>query len=1598
MGNAKMWKEGGFRRRIGIACLSCLALGAMIATGEAKAYAQPSVISENAIEAGLTDAEALDRQGAETVVTDTYGDLTYTLDDAGLLVISGSGKMNSASKTNYPWYAYREQIKELVIEEGVTTIGNYAFANDYSALTTVTIPASVTSCPTSTGTAPFAGDPALEKVIFSKNRSAIPGYICYNLPALTTVVMEEATEEEVAAGAKLIESIGTYAFSKCTSLTSFAFPDSLKNIQSRAFSGCTALALLNLPEGLELIRSYCFEDADALTSVVLPSGLKTAENKIFYKCDLLSSVTLSSDLNSSNDVLSGSSVTRLVVGEDVTKIPAYFCQDVSTLTDIIYEKPEGLKEIGNYAFDGCKNLMYFPIPAAAQDLSIGNYAFRNLFLPTTVSLENVKSMGNDAFLNCKGITKLTFPAGITMGQYCFDGCSGVVEAVFSDTITTIPAYACYGLQNLERVTIPDSVTKIDSYAFYNCKKAGLVIPGEVTEVGDYAFYNCSSAFSLPTSILKIGQYAFYNCDGIETVQLPGTLTSLGSNAFYDCDGIKELYLPGALDGKFNNNVFGSCDNIQKMTFGYGFTKIPSGICSGMKKLETVICEADPETLTSLVDTVDNNAFSECEKLSAFVVNGSIKTLGQSAFYNCQALPYVPLNEALTMIPKQAFYNCSVLGDVQIPAGVTEIGNQAFYNCKAIKYVTLPKGLTKLGESAFYGCEALLTVNLEDTALTLIEQSTFRGCLGLKRVILPKTVTAINSYAFEGCKNVNTIVLPEKLETLQGAAFANIEKVTQITIPDTLRVVTKVSDYGPFSNDTALIQAFFTGKRRTIPAYLFKDCKALSVITIPDTVLSIGEYAFYGCKSLPTLRFPGQLMEIGSYAFYGCESLTEADLVPMCVSIGTYAFDGCTNLQSVSFSDRLTTIPNYAFRNCALKTVTIPNSVTSIGSYAFYNNPDLSQITIPGNVKSIPSNCMNVSTSTVIGAKDSEAEKFATNKKYTFIVGTQAASMSVSDPSDITIGVGQFAYRDVLVTPAGSVSAIVWETGEKSVATVELDQMDPAKAKIKGVGEGSTTLTVTCGAFTKNWNITVDKRLSAITFEKKDYYVTDLTKTIQAKYTTNPKDTEIKPVWKSSAPYVADVDQNGLITPKGAGVARILLKDTITGISDYCFVHVNVEQTITAVTLDKHDLYLTKYPDEIHVYTTPAQAGARKFTITVDKPGALSASVKEGAITLQPLAKGLVTVTVTDQKSGLYDRCTVSVDPDAKPVEAITTPQEEIKVEDVGKPFTIPVTIEPADATYQKLKWTSSDPSIAMVDENGLVTPLRGGEVMIVATSLDGSRSVSTKVEINCLVSKLTIDTSGLSMKKGQSYQIKAIAYPFESTENVLLWYTNDPAVCIVDRNGLVTAVGAGKTKVKCQTRDGSLLSAECVVEVKEDEAQQSQTDPQARDEVKATENPAYQQAEAEYEKSKAAYEQRKADAAAGKLIPKNEPAKPAQPKDQEITQTVTQTVVIPAKGEKSPSKVSVPKVKLKKVQKKKKKLSVSFKKAKGVDGYQIQYATNKKMKKASKQMITGNKKSSVTIKKVKGKACYVRIRAYKKANGLKVYGAWSKVKKAKAGK
>ena len=268
-------------------------------------------------------------------------------------------------------------------------------------------------------------------------------------------------------------------------------------------------------------------------------------------------------------------------------------------------------------------------------------------------------------------------------------------------------------------------------------------------------------------------------------------------------------------------------------------------------------------------------------------------------------------------------------------------------------------VTSIGSSAFYGCSGLTSVTISD-GVTSIGAGAFSGCSGLTSVTIPDSVTSIEGYAFYGCSGLTSVTIPDSVTSIEDSAFYSCSGLKSVTIPDS---VTSIGDYA------------------------FDGCSGLKSMTIPDSVTSIGGYAFSGCSGLTSVTIPDNVTSIGLSAFAGCSGLMTFDVgvgnvsyktvdgliltkdgktlvavpggrtsvtIPDSVTnIASYAFDWCRGLTSVTIPNSVTSIGSSAFSGCSgLTSVTIPNSVTSIGAGAFQACSGLTSVTIPNSVTSI----------------------------------------------------------------------------------------------------------------------------------------------------------------------------------------------------------------------------------------------------------------------------------------------------------------------------------------------------------------------------------------------------------------------------------------------------------------------------------------------------------------------------------------------------------------------------------------------------------------------------------------------------------------------
>ena len=367
--------------------------------------------------------------------------------------------------------------------------------------------------------------------------------------------------------------------------------------------------------------------------------------------------------------------------------------------------------------------------------------------------------------------------------------------------------------------------------------------------------------------------------------------------------------------------------------------------------------------------IENEAFSNCDKLAGISIPDSVTKIDLHAFSGCTGLTSVTIPDSVTAIGYYAFQGCTGLTSVTIPDSVTEIGSYAFKDCTGLTSVTIPDSVTEIGSYAFYGCTGLESVTIPDS-VTEIGNYAFYGCTGLESVTIPDSVTSIGIDAFDYCSSLTTLTINTADNCLYSKnsddeiklvlCASNIKK---LTIPDNVSYIdSNAFDYcngieeivignGITSLDClplrkSTLKSITIGSGITkIASYTFKDCTNLTSVTIPDSVTAIDYQAFEGCTNLTSVTIPDSVTEIAWYAFQGCTGLTSVTIPDSVTEIGSYTFKGCTGLESVTIPDSVTSIGDWAFYGCTgLESVTIPDSVTSIGKSAFYGCSKLTSVT------------------------------------------------------------------------------------------------------------------------------------------------------------------------------------------------------------------------------------------------------------------------------------------------------------------------------------------------------------------------------------------------------------------------------------------------------------------------------------------------------------------------------------------------------------------------------------------------------------------------------------------------------------------------------
>ena len=575
-----------------------------------------------------------------------------------------------------------------------------------------------------------------------------------------------------------VTKIADEAFRNCVN-ASINLPESLQYIGSYAFSGNKRMTQLNLPINVVSIGESAFSDCISLVSVIIPNSVTTIGKNIFKGCSSLTSVT---------------------IPNSVTTIVESAFDDCSSLTSLTI--PNSVTTIGDRAFDDCSSLTSLTIPNSVT--TIGDRAFGDCSSLTSLTIPNgVTTIGIYAFENCSSLTSVTIPNSVTsIGSSAFSGCTGeliinnnvIIETNY--TVTNYPSHSWLYGAKFTKLTIPNSVTTIGDYAFYDCSSlTSVTIPNSVTTIGDRAFEDCSSLTSLtiPNSVTTIGIYAFENCSSLTSLTIPNSVTTIGSYAFEDCSSLTSVTIPNSVTsiGGFafsgctgeliiNNKVLvetdymlggGTYPSYYGWLAGVKFTKLTIG--NGIMKIgmfafydcSSFISVTIPDSVTS----IEASAFSKCSSLTSVTIPDSVTTIKSSVFSNCSSLTSVTIPDSVTTIEHYTFKNCSNLTSIVIPNSVTTVGTEVFYNCSSLTSVTIPDSVTSIGEKAFYECSSLTSVTI-GSSLALIEDQAFYDCISLKSVYCKATTPPMGGYSmFSGNASGRKIYVP--MESVEAYKYA-----------------------------------------------------------------------------------------------------------------------------------------------------------------------------------------------------------------------------------------------------------------------------------------------------------------------------------------------------------------------------------------------------------------------------------------------------------------------------------------------------------------------------------------------------------------------------------------------------------------------------------------------------------------------------------------------------------------------------------------------------------------------------------------------------------------------------------------------------------
>ena len=566
--------------------------------------------------------------------------LTWNLDEIGILTISGTGDMyNYSSAYPAPWSAKNNDISEIIVLDGVTSIGNNAF-HSCSTLSMVTFMGGLTRI----GSGAFAGCEALGDFDFPYNLETIGANAFSNCNNLIDVTIPDS-----------VQSIGSQAFSCCEGLQSVYLPPTLTIIPDGIFTDCALLESITIPDTVTEIGANAFLRCKAFSLETLPSGIQRIGAAAFENCGSIENLELPKTLESIGEAAFGGTIIDKASFDGTLEKWAAIGGDGC---GIARDKIDFLEHICNFSGWEYDEHKHWQSCSCGKTQNEGEHTgdgdtctVCDAALSAALGSGSIDgglswSLSRSGALTISGSGKMSDFSSVANAAPWDKQKDKIQSAVIESGVQSISGGAFSGCTALEKVSISDTVAQIDLNAFGGCTAlAEFDVAAEnetFSSVGGVLFsadkellrypVGKSADYTVPSGTVAIAGGAFKDCAKLESLVIPDSVTAIGESAFENCAALKRITLPKSI-----------------------------------AKLEA-------------------SCFSGCAALAEIALPDSVKTLGEKVFSGCAALKSVKIPAEVTVIPTEAFSGCSSLESITIPKSVSHIKERAFDGCTALKKV------------------------------------------------------------------------------------------------------------------------------------------------------------------------------------------------------------------------------------------------------------------------------------------------------------------------------------------------------------------------------------------------------------------------------------------------------------------------------------------------------------------------------------------------------------------------------------------------------------------------------------------------------------------------------------------------------------------------------------------------------------------------------------------------------------------------------------------------------------------------------------------------------------------------------------------------